>query len=70
MWLQQQDAVVGVTLTPDMIPSDFDIISNLTCPEEECGLGLGLGLGLGFGLGARHTSPLTLTPNPVSSCAA
>ena len=36
MWLQQQDAVVGVTLTPDMIPSDFDIISNLTCPEELC----------------------------------
>ena len=51
MWLQQQDAVVGVTLTPDMIPSDFDIISNLTCPEEECGLGLGLGFGFGFGLG-------------------
>ena len=25
-----------MTLTPDMILSDVDIISNLTCPEELC----------------------------------
>ena len=44
-----------MTLTPDMILSDFDIISNLTCPEELCRMMRGM---------ERNTWEVSPTPNP------